>query len=54
MTVDDEPIPINVYVDELTEHGRAAIRTALDLKSPRRVAPQAGVLNRTSSNRQRD
>jgi hypothetical protein len=35
--MDDDPIPINVYVDELTEEGRVAVRTALDL-----IAARAG------------
>ena len=35
--MDDDPIPINVHVDELTEEGRVAIRTALDL-----IAARAG------------
>jgi hypothetical protein len=33
--MDDDPIPINVYVDELTEEGRAAARSALDLIAAR-------------------
>ena len=41
VTVDDEPIPINVYVDELTEEGRVAIRTALDLIAARAGGDQA-------------